>query len=113
MVRTLMTLSTTHQNGRIPTVLLPEEEHAFNRRYAVVFHPARGVALVYDDATGHPETYTSFRRRHGVRGGLWLISDHKRCFTSMAAYRADVAARGPRTFDDNRMPMKNPYRRTR
>lgn len=86
-------MSGVQDNGRVPTVLNDEEIDAFNDRFAMVMLFDRGVALVFDEATGAHHTFTRFKREFGVRGELWLNSDRKRAFTNLAAYEADKRQR--------------------
>lgn len=98
-------------NGRLATLLTAAHHEAFNTNYCVVFHHARGLAVVYEKATGEPMTFTAFRKLHGVLGEQWLASWDKPTFHSWAHYLSSQKdlENGARIAAERNLPAKNSY----
>ena len=75
------------RGGRPRTNLTPNEHADFDRRYAVVLLPERGAALVFNNTTGDPLTFSEFRKQFGARGSLWLESPQRPTYFNLAHYR--------------------------
>jgi hypothetical protein len=80
-----------NNGGKLPTMLTPERIADINRDHAVIYFSDRGVALVKNEADGSLLTYTAFKKRLGVVGALWLLSDQKRMYPSLARYEKECA----------------------
>lgn len=97
-------------SGRPPIQLTGEILDILNDRYAYVLDPNIGRVVIMDEVDGTMIPFLTFKRL-GRIPELWLLSDDKRAFPSLDAWRADRRKRGSRTIDPSRADtvLTQPY----
>lgn len=81
-------------NGKPPSILTQAKHDWFDQNFSCQVLSERGVVFIRDEANDVLLTYTQFKKQFGVLGALWLASDRKPVYLTLAAYERARAVRG-------------------